>query len=52
MAMRSMPQLVMVMGQKPVWIKHRDARFLPPYAQVSPRRGAARRAPGRSSAPG
>jgi hypothetical protein len=45
MAMRSVPQLAMVLSQKQVWVKHRDAGFLPPYAQVSAAAGPGTRGP-------
>jgi hypothetical protein len=28
------PQLDLVLSQKALWVKHRDAKFVPPYAQV------------------
>jgi hypothetical protein len=33
-AFGSFPQMEMVLGQKAVMVKHRDARFMPSYAQV------------------
>ena len=33
-AFGSLAQMDLVLSQKAVWVKHRDSRFLPPYAQV------------------